>query len=170
MTATERTDVGSSARPKQSQLRKRYRAVPGSVPEARRAISRFVAAAGAAGEQLDSIRLVTSEALTNAVLYAYPNHDGKIQVCAGVAGGELWILIADDGCGIHAGPESSGLGLGLALVAELTDDFSITERSSGGTELQLRFTLASLAASDAHEHRPVASATRPASSRFSTTK
>jgi two-component sensor histidine kinase len=58
-----------------------------------------------------------------------------------MAGGELWVLIADSGCGIHAGRESDGLGLGLAMIAKLTDGFSVVERSSGGTELRLRFVL-----------------------------
>jgi two-component sensor histidine kinase len=49
--------------------------------------------------------------------------------------------VADSGCGIHAGRESDGLGLGLALISQLTDGFSVLERSSGGTELRLRFVI-----------------------------
>ena len=49
------------------------------------------------------------------------------------------MLIGDDGRGIYAGPESRGLGLGLALMSEVCDDFSVVERPGDGTELQLRF-------------------------------
>ena len=51
------------------------------------------------------------------------------------------MLIADNGCGMRAGRDSDGLGLGLALIAQMTDGFSIVERSCGGTELRLCYTL-----------------------------
>jgi two-component sensor histidine kinase len=53
----------------------------------------------------------------------------------------LWVLIADNGCGLHAGRDTDGLGLGLALISQMTDGFSVVGRSSGGTELRLRFAL-----------------------------
>ncbi len=124
-----------------SYVREAYLAVPESVPEARKAISDFAAAAGAGDDQLDAIRLSASEALTNVVKHAYPSRTGHMHLTVRVAGGELWILIADNGCGMHAGRDGDGLGLGLALISQLTDGFSIVERSSGGTELRLRYTL-----------------------------
>jgi anti-sigma regulatory factor (Ser/Thr protein kinase) len=124
-----------------SYVREAYVAVPDSVPEARRAITEFAAAAGATGSQLDAIRLSASEALTNIVRHAYPSRTGHIHLTVRVAGAELWVLIADNGCGIHAGRDGDGLGLGLTLIAQMTDGFSIVERSCGGTELRLRYTL-----------------------------
>jgi anti-sigma regulatory factor (Ser/Thr protein kinase) len=122
-------------------VRESYPAILSSVPLARRDVAEFAAAAGASQEQLEVIRLATSEALANAAQHAYPARPGHIHVTARMAGGELWVLIADSGCGIHAGRESDGLGLGLAMIAKLTDGFSVVERSSGGTELRLRFVL-----------------------------
>lgn len=124
-----------------SYVREAFLAVPESVPEARRAVVEFAAAAGATAEQLDAIRLSTSEALTNIVKHAYPSRTGHIHLTVRMAGGELWVLIADNGCGIHAGRDSDGLGLGLALISQMTDGFSIVERSCGGTELRLCYTL-----------------------------
>jgi anti-sigma regulatory factor (Ser/Thr protein kinase) len=140
------------------------------VPTVRRALAEMAAAAGAPDWQLDGIRLAASEALTNVVLHAYPARAGEIHVTAGVAGNEFWVLIADDGRGIKAGPQSDGLGLGLALITQLTDDFAIAERSSGGTELQLRFVLArGRAPGESQPRGSLLSATRPASPRFCTT-
>jgi anti-sigma regulatory factor (Ser/Thr protein kinase) len=165
-------------------LRECYPAVSASVPAARRAICEFAASIGADPERLEAIALAVSEAVTNVVQYAYPWRLGHVHVTARTAGGELWILIADSGCGIHAGRESEGLGLGLALISALTDGFSVVERSTGGTELRLRFTLKArppmddgeeqdpigpLVAHPAYARGSVASVTRPASSRFSTT-
>ena len=122
-------------------LRESYPAVSTAVPTARRAIARFAAAVGANDAQIDAICLASSEALTNVVLHAYPARTGHVHVTARMAGGELWVLIADSGCGIHAGSSSDRLGLGLALISQLTDGFSVVERSTGGTELRLRFVL-----------------------------
>jgi serine/threonine-protein kinase RsbW len=120
-------------------VRESFPAVAGSVPLARRVITDWAIAAGAEEDQVDAIRLAVSEALTNVVLHAYPWRTGEIYVTARVAGRELWVLIGDSGCGIHAGRDTDGLGLGLALISQMTDGFSVVERSSGGTELRLRF-------------------------------
>jgi stage II sporulation protein AB (anti-sigma F factor) len=128
--------IGVSDRP---YVRESFPAVEASIPLARNAITEWAEEAGADREQIDQIRLAVSEALTNVVLYAYPWRTGEIHVTARVPGNELWVLIADSGCGIHAGRDSEGLGLGLALISKMTDGFSVVERSSGGTELRLRF-------------------------------
>jgi anti-sigma regulatory factor (Ser/Thr protein kinase) len=121
-------------------LNESYPAVPEAVPLARRALTDVAAAAGAAGERLEEIRLAVSEALTNAVVHAYRDYeDGQLHVTAAVAAGELWVLIADDGRGMHAWNDSRGLGIGLSLISGLSDDFAIVTRASGGTEVQMRF-------------------------------
>jgi len=123
-------------------LSESYPAVPETVPLARRALAAVAAAAGAAGERLDEIRLAVSEALTNAVVHAYRNGEvGRLHVTAAVASEELWVLIGDDGRGLHAWNDSQGLGIGLSLISGLSDDFSIVTRASGGTEVQMRFDL-----------------------------
>jgi anti-sigma regulatory factor (Ser/Thr protein kinase) len=153
-----------------SSLQKSYAAIPSAVPVARRAITEFAAQAGARDEQLDAIRLASSEALSNVVQHAYPGRAGSIHVTARLAGGELWLLISDDGCGLRAGRDSDGLGLGLALIAQMTDGFTVFDRASGGTELRLRFVLPAGGSHRGQERGSVSSATRAAWSRFSTTR
>jgi serine/threonine-protein kinase RsbW len=125
-----------------------FPAVAESVPEARRALARFAAGAGAEDERLDGIRLAVSEAVTNVVRHAYrpqaAGHEpGMVQVNASTIDGELWILIADEGRGLRrrTGTGSYGLGLGLALIAQLADDLQILSRGGGGTEVRMRFEL-----------------------------
>jgi serine/threonine-protein kinase RsbW len=123
-------------------LNESYPAIPEAVPLARRALTEVAATAGASGERLDEVRLAVSEALTNAVVHAYRNGDaGRFHVTAAVASGELWVLISDDGRGLHAWNDSRGLGIGLSLISRLSDDFAIVTRASGGTEVQMRFDL-----------------------------
>jgi serine/threonine-protein kinase RsbW/stage II sporulation protein AB (anti-sigma F factor) len=120
-----------------------YAAAPESVGKARNALTAFAREAGVDEEQLEAIRLAASEAVTNAVLHAYRDRErGTVQVSASYVENELWLLVADAGTGLQPNSESPGLGLGLALVAQLADEFQILTRGSGGTELRLRFKLA----------------------------
>jgi anti-sigma regulatory factor (Ser/Thr protein kinase) len=147
-----------------------YDAVAASVPAARRALTQFAQRAGADSEQLDAIRLAASEAITNAVVHAYDGVAGRIHVSAALASGELWVLIADDGCGLQVTANSPGLGAGLALISEVTDSFAIVKRSNGGTEVRMRFNLdAPPLPEERYSRGSNSSATSPASSSFSTT-
>lgn len=113
-----------------------------SVGWARRAVAELAAAAGMHGERLEDVRLAVSEAVTNSVAYAYEGAPGEVHVIAAVVSGELWIVIADDGMGMRRRPsEIRGLGLGLGLMARVSDALTILARSSGGVEVQMRFHL-----------------------------
>ena len=113
-----------------------------SVPKARAAVAGFALAAGFHGERLEAIRLATSEAVTNAVLHAYAGGGGSFHVTASFMPEGLWLNVSDEGRGMRPGGTSGGgLGVGLAVIAHLVDELVIIKRSSGGTELQMRFSL-----------------------------
>jgi anti-sigma regulatory factor (Ser/Thr protein kinase) len=118
-----------------------FRAEPDSVPSARTALGDFALQAGAESRQVDAVRLASSEALTNAVLHAYRTEPGSVYVTAAVVAEELWVLVADDGCGLEPRAGRPGLGLGLGLIAQLSDELAIVPRASGGTEVRMRFNL-----------------------------
>ncbi|HTD08546.1 MAG TPA: ATP-binding protein [Solirubrobacteraceae bacterium] len=113
-----------------------------SVGWARRAVTELAAAAGMEGERLEDVRLAVSEAVTNSVAYAYEGAPGDVHVIAAVVSRELWVVVADDGMGMRRRPsEIRGLGLGLGLMARVSDALTILTRSSGGVEVQMRFHL-----------------------------
>lgn len=117
-------------------------AAPTAVSWARQLVGDFAAAAGLSGQRLEDVRLAISEAVTNAVAYAYDGEPGQIHVIAAIVPEELWLVIADDGCGMRARPsDTRGLGLGLGLMAQLSDALTILARSSGGVEVRMRFDL-----------------------------
>jgi len=132
---------------------------------ARRALAAIAAEAGAGDERLEEIRLAVSEAITNAVFHAYRDGEaGQFHVTAAVASDDLWVLIGDDGRGLHACNDSHGLGIGLSLISGLSDDFAIVTRASGGTEVQMRFDLTNAASGTAvvtHEGRALPRPLRP---------
>jgi anti-sigma regulatory factor (Ser/Thr protein kinase) len=120
-----------------------YAATPESVSQARHDVARYGAANGVAGERLDAVRLAVSEAVTNVVIHAYRDQVGDVHVLAAVTSGELWLFVADRGCGFQTPAATPGLGLGLALIADVSDEFEIAERAEGGTEARIRFRLRS---------------------------
>lgn len=118
-----------------------YPAEPDSVGRARHALGEFAASAGAHRKQVDAVRLAASEAVTNAVLHAYRGEPGTVHVTAAVVSDELWILVGDDGCGLESRPDRPGLGLGLALISQLSDELAVVPRANGGVEVRMRFAL-----------------------------
>lgn len=146
-------------------------AVPATLGRVRRAVTALASAAGATPEQVDEVRLATSEAVTNAILHAYLGEPGEVHVTAAVAGDELWLLVADDGRGLQQGGGKSGLGLGLTLIAQACDELTVVKRSTGGTELRMRFPLGVPRPTFPDQRRgSVSSARSPAASVFSTTR
>jgi anti-sigma regulatory factor (Ser/Thr protein kinase) len=129
---------------------KSYPAIAEAVPLARAELGAFAAAAGASEEQLDNVRLVVSEAVTNAVQHAYPATPGEIHISAALVSDELWILIGDDGRGLRPASKSAGLGLGLVWMEQFSDGLTVLTRSCGGVEVRVRFDLPQLAGAEAH--------------------
>lgn len=76
------------------------------------------------------IKLAVTEACTNVVLHAYGEGDGPLEVDASILDEELLVVVRDHGTGIHPRPDSPGLGLGLPLIATLSQSLEL----EGGSE------------------------------------
>jgi anti-sigma regulatory factor (Ser/Thr protein kinase) len=138
MSVLARNELGEDLSPA---LSRDYSAVADSVPLARGALVAVARSAGADTDQLEAVRLAVSEALTNAVIHAYPETAGRIHVVAWAGRGEFIVEIADDGLGFQAHTNTPGLGTGLGLISQVTDDFTIRQPHSGGTAVRMRFWL-----------------------------
>jgi anti-sigma regulatory factor (Ser/Thr protein kinase) len=116
-------------------------ATPEAARDARRRITAFAAEHGADRRLQADIALAVTEAVTNAIMHAYPlGHRGQVQVAADVEGGDLEIVVCDDGEGIQPG-SSPGLGAGLSIITEVAHDFGVRERDPKGVEIWMRFHL-----------------------------
>jgi anti-sigma regulatory factor (Ser/Thr protein kinase) len=111
-------------------------AVPTSVAEARRAVARFIAALDV---DHDGIALAVSEAVSNAVLHAYRQHDepGRVELRAELVDERLRIVVRDDGMGLVPRIDSPGAGLGLPLIAQLAVHVDV--ESAAGTTILMEF-------------------------------
>jgi anti-sigma regulatory factor (Ser/Thr protein kinase) len=93
----------------------------------------------------DAVALAVSEAVSNVILHAYADADepGDVEVIARRHLDDgLVLMVCDDGRGMKPRPDSPGLGVGLPLVATLTERFEVEARSGGGTRLSMVFAAA----------------------------
>lgn len=93
-------------------------------------------------QALSDIRLAVTEACTNVVVHAYPDGEGPLHVSALLDGDDrLTVVVRDDGRGIVPRADSPGLGLGLPLIATLTEALELGKDGDEHTEVRMIFRL-----------------------------
>ena len=115
---------------------------PRSVARARDSVTAFAAAHGASTAQCGAIALAVSEAVANAVVHAYAGGDdeGIIELRTWMDDRHLIALVCDDGIGMGRAQPSAGLGLGIALMAGLSERLTVESLSGRpGTRVQMTF-------------------------------
>jgi len=115
-------------------------AEPETVTAFRHHAAAFAAEQGGGPALVEDVALAVSEAVTNAVKYAYGAAPGRsVSLSASAEDGWLTLRVSDRGTGFGAG-SSDGLGLGLSIIARLCDDLKIVQEGSG-TQVLMRFVL-----------------------------
>jgi len=136
------------------QLDARYPAQPPALALIRRDVVDAARGCGAGADTLWQIKLAVSEAATNAVLHAYRDGlAGDVHVLLERIDDHLDISIRDSGVGISPRSDSPGAGLGLVLMARVSDRCVISGAAGRGTDVLLCFDLAARPI-DAAEKRP----------------
>lgn len=121
----------------QNPLELHVAAQPEAVTKARKAAAAYAERAGCDSA---AVELAVAEAVGNSVLHGYPEGGaGEVVVRGRVLSGYLVIDVSDDGAGIDADRPSKGLGLGLSLIARLSDEFTVKPSPSGGALVSMRF-------------------------------
>ena len=95
-------------------------------------------------QQAFSLGLIISEAITNALKYAFPDERaGQIETTFQRKDDGFLLTIKDDGIGLPAETQPRGTGLGSriirSLAANLQGSACLTRLQSGGTALEVRF-------------------------------
>ena len=119
-------------------------AVAENVASLRHAIVDLAQTAGADEPVRTDLALAVGEACANVVVHAYPPGDiGPLIVQAAVVDErELVVTVVDQGQGMTPRPDSPGLGLGLPLIANLSDRLEIQDGPDGvGTQVEMVFLL-----------------------------
>src|SRR4051794_11931808 len=107
----------------------------------RQAIAGVAEAIGLGGSRVADLKTVVTEACNNVVLHAYDGDPGPLQVVAEPGDEELVVQVADEGHGFRprASEGDASLGLGLPLIAALSDSFEISGGGGHGSRTTIRF-------------------------------
>jgi serine/threonine-protein kinase RsbW len=91
---------------------------------------------------LADMKMAVTEACTNVVVHAYEEDAGELEVQMLADEEGLTIVVRDRGSGIQpraARSEPPALGLGLPLIAALSDAFELRGSTGEGTEVRMTF-------------------------------
>jgi serine/threonine-protein kinase RsbW len=113
----------------------------------RQALSGLAEALAIDATVLSDMKMAVTEACTNVVVHAYADDaggtaDGSLDVDVLADEISLTVAVRDHGAGMHSPDSPSGraaLGLGLPLIAALSDDWNVSGPEGGGTEVRMRF-------------------------------
>ena len=102
--------------------------------------------------EISDIKTAVSEAVTNSIVHAYPNGDGKIILEAEIEKNELHINIFDNGVGIPnveealepfytTKPEEERSGMGFTIMQSFMDKVSVFSEKGVGTKIYMTKTI-----------------------------
>jgi len=116
----------------------RVPATPESVPQLRRMLVAVLR-----DQRFDdaAVALAVTEALSNVVLHAYPGGEGSVTLSVTVADSDLVVVVSDRGVGSShgGGPARARVGMGVAVIRELSDQVTINT-DGDGTIVTMHFT------------------------------
>ena len=135
------TSTSTNPAPAPARWHREVAAEPVVVPELRRGVAEFARAHRADDDAVSNIMLAVSEAVTNAIVYAFVDRErGRVSITAEAGEDCVLVSVLDDGRGMTPHPESPGLGLGLTMMASMATRCDIREGPAGrGTEIRMAF-------------------------------
>lgn len=123
-----------------------FPSLPANVGVARVAVASFAAQLEFTWAEIEEVRVAVSEAVTNAVVHAYPGRTGPVRVRARLQEGGLVVEVEDEGVGIAdvaqarqtsftTDPER--MGLGFTFMESFMDAVEVWSEPGRGTRVSL---------------------------------
>lgn len=115
---------------------------------ARNAIAAFCVGLNPTVDEIDDIKTIVSEAVTNCIVHAYGHAVGDIILRAKLAGNSVHIAVEDFGMGIKNLQEAvkpfytekgsdEHSGMGFTIMRSFSDDFAVENKADGGVLIRL---------------------------------
>ena len=116
---------------------------------ARAVVSAFIMELDPTIETLSEIKTAVSEAVTNAIVHAYPEDTGTVCLSGKLTGNTVYITVEDFGVGIAdinkareplftGRPDEERSGLGFSIMESFSDDITVTSTLGEGTSVTLK--------------------------------
>lgn len=130
-------------------MRIEFDSLPENEAFARVVVSAFLVRLNPTLEEITDVKTAVSEAVTNAIVHAYPQGiKGTIVLTARIEGRRIEITIADTGVGIAdipramepfytTQPELERSGMGFAVMRSFMDSLKVTSKPGQGTHVTL---------------------------------
>ena len=121
-----------------------FPSLPENVGLARVIVASFAAQLDFTLNELEEIRVATSEAVSNCVIHAYREQSGEIQLELMIQDETLSIKVIDGGCGISDldlaktpaySTDPERMGLGLVFMESFMDQMTIESQLNQGTQV-----------------------------------
>lgn len=120
---------------------------------ARSAVACFAASLDPTLDELNDIKTAVSEAVTNAIVHAYPDSIGRIWISAKIYGDEsISVTVRDRGVGIEDVPKARApmyttggeerSGMGFTIMESFMDKLLVRSIPGKGTTVTMRKTIA----------------------------
>ena len=137
-----------------NQMKLRLPAISSNEAVARSIVSAFIAELNPKLEEIGDVRCAVSEAVTNAIVHAYPNPENwefpQIYISVRLyTGRELSVEVSDNGIGIEdiekarepmftTAPSDERCGMGFLVMESFMDQVSVKSRPNRGTRVLMR--------------------------------
>lgn len=118
---------------------------------ARSTVAAFALACSPTLEEINDLKTAVSEAVTNAVVHAYKDDSGVIELLCEVNEEErsITVSVTDFGCGITdvdearepfftTRPEDERSGMGFTIIETFTDEMTVKSKLNEGTTVAMK--------------------------------
>lgn len=111
------------------------------------AVATFAASLGFGLADVEEIKVMVSEAVSNAIVHGYGGEGGAVSVAAQAVEGGMEIVIRDDGVGIadiekarepSFSTDPERMGLGFAFMESFSDSLEVESAPGRGTTVRLK--------------------------------
>ena len=122
---------------------------------ARVVVAAFVTRLDPTMEELNDLKTVVSEAVTNCIIHGYDsNPNGLVTISASIEHDTVHLTIEDQGRGIEdlelaqqplytSKPEMERSGMGFTIMENFMDEFEVTSEPGHGTSISMKKTIVS---------------------------
>lgn len=122
---------------------------------ARVVVAAFVSRLDPTLDELNDLKTVVSEAVTNSIIHGYDsNPDGVVRISAAIENETVFLTIEDEGQGIDdlelakqplytSKPELERSGMGFTIMENFMDEFEVTSEPGRGTVIRMKKTIVS---------------------------